>query len=119
VIAGDECAIAVWDEAIDRLGSVLATTVAALDPSTIVLGGGLSRAGATLLEPLREAIARHLPWRGVPRIVPARFADDAGFVGCAIRAWRDLAGLDVGELADVLGTDAWRTSPATSAGGSA
>jgi glucokinase len=116
VADGDECATAVWHEAVDRLGAVLATTVTALDPGTIVLGGGLSRAGATLVEPLREAIARYLTWRSVPRLVPARFADDAGFVGCAIRAWRDLAGLDVVELADALGREGWRTSPVTSAG---
>lgn len=109
VAGGDECAIAVWEEAVDRLGSVLAATVATLDPGTIVLGGGLSRAGATLVEPLRDAIARHLTWRSVPELVPARFADDAGFVGCAIRAWRDLAGLDVDDLADALSGDGWRT----------
>jgi glucokinase len=115
VADGDECATAVWLEAVDRLGSVLATTVTVLDPGTIVLGGGLSRAGATLVDPLRDAIARYLTWRNVPRIVPARFADDAGFVGCAIRAWRDLAGLDVTDLATVLSRDGWRTSAAASA----
>jgi glucokinase len=109
VVDGDDCAVAVWDEAIDRLGSVIAATVAALDPGTIVIGGGLSRAGATLLEPLRAAIAQHLTWRTVPNVVPARFADDAGFIGCAIRAWRDLAGLDVADLAGALAGDGWHT----------
>jgi glucokinase len=106
---GDACAMAVWDEAIDRLGSVIAATVATLDPGTIVIGGGLSRAGATLLEPLRAAIAQHLTWRSVPNVVPARFADDAGFIGCAIRAWRDLAGLDLADLAGGLAGDGWKT----------
>ena len=76
------------------------------------MGGGLSRAGATLTDPLVAAIERHLAWREAPRVVTARFADDAGFVGCAIRAWKDVAGLDVADLAGVLDADTWR-SPRT------
>ena len=85
---GDTDAIAVWNEAMDRIGSVLAATIAALDPGVVVVGGGLSRAGAALTDPLTAAIGTYLPWRSVPPVVRARFVDDAGFIGCAIRAWR-------------------------------
>jgi glucokinase len=101
---GDATASAVWAEAMDRLGGVLAATIAALDPGIVVVGGGLSRAGAELVDTLVPAIGAYLPWRAVPPVVVARFADDAGFVGCAIRAWHDLAGYPIDELAGVLGS---------------
>ena len=109
VAAGDRHATAVWNEAVDRLGSVVAGAIAAIDPGVIVVGGGLSRAGDTLVEPLVASIATHLPWREPPRVTTARFADDAGFVGCAIDAWHHSAGFEVSELAWVLGADDWRT----------
>lgn len=110
VITRDPIAVAVWGEAIDRLAMVLASAIAVADPAVIVLGGGLSRAGASLLEPLGRALADYLPWRTVPPLTTARFADDAGFVGCAIEAWRS-AGRDPEELAALLSTGEWQRTP--------
>lgn len=110
---GDERAAAVWNEAVDRLGSVLASAVVTVDPGVIVLGGGLSRAGAALVNPLVASFATYLPWRDPPRVTVARFADDAGFLGCAVSAWQQAARLDIASLAGVLGSDDWRTPLAT------
>ncbi len=106
---GDARAAAVWNEAIDRLAAVLASAVTVVDPGVVVLGGGLSRAGATLVDPLVAALQSYLPWRVSPRVTTATFADDAGFVGCAICAWHQAADLDIADLAAVLGSDGWRT----------
>lgn len=111
---GDRLARAVWAEAIDRLGTVLATVIAMVDPAVVVIGGGLSRAGDVLVDPLTATVASALAWRQPPPLVPARFADDAGFVGAAINAWQQAAGLDRATLVGVLGDGAWHRRLATS-----
>lgn len=58
--SGDKIAIAVWTEAIERLGAVRAVAVATFDPAVVIVGGGLSRAGTALLLPL-EWCARRRP----------------------------------------------------------
>jgi glucokinase len=90
---GDELAAAVWQEALASLADVLAVGVAMLDPAVIVIGGGMSRAGAALLGPLRAGLTARLPWRPPPALATARFGDEAGWVGAALRA-RSVAGLD-------------------------
>jgi glucokinase len=68
------------------LGVGLAGVAAALDPSCIVIGGGVSGAGSLLLEPARSAFSRTLVGRGFraePEIVLARLGQDAGFIGAA------------------------------------
>jgi glucokinase len=101
---GDTAAQSVWNDAVDALAGVLATTVAVLDFEVLVVGGGLARSGETLTRPLHAAMAARLPWRPVPEVVPARFGADAGFVGAGIEAWR-AAGRDDLDLADAL--DRW------------
>jgi glucokinase len=68
------------------LGVGLAGVAAALDPSCIVIGGGVSGAGSLLLEPARSAFSRTLVGRGFraePELVLARLGQDAGFIGAA------------------------------------
>jgi glucokinase len=104
---GDGVAMAVWDVAIGALARVFSVAVALVDVEVLVVGGGLGRAGSTLLEPLAAAMAQELPWRELPRVVSARFGADAGFVGAALEAWREGAGRDVGELADAVQRAVW------------
>ena len=71
------------------IGRALVTMVAVLDPDVIVLGGGVSDAGAALTTPLQEEFARHYgPYseRPVPRIVIASMGNTAGVVGAAALA---------------------------------
>jgi glucokinase len=86
---GDPDARAVWDETIGFLGTAMAAASALLAPEVIVIGGGLSRAGDRLLGPLAVDIDRRLTFHRKPRLVTARFADEAGCVGAGLWA-RDL-----------------------------
>jgi glucokinase len=107
---GDPIAAGVWRAGVDALANVLAAAVATVDVEIVVIGGGLGRSGETLTTPLAEALTAQLPWRELPRIVTARFAADAGFVGAAIEAWRLAAGRDVCELAAAIESTAWDRS---------
>lgn len=88
---GDPIASAVWTEAIAALADALAAQVVLADPGCIVIGGGLSLAGPTLFDPLREALPSRLTFRAAPPIVPAVLGDRAGMVGAALRTWDALA----------------------------
>ena len=68
-----------------------------LDPGVIVLGGGFSRAGEVLLEPLAERMTAGLAWRERPEVLTSELADEAGRIGAAILAF-GAAGL--GEVID-------------------
>jgi len=90
--AGDQTAIELLAEIGQWLGVGIANLAAAFDPGTFVIGGGVSAAGALLLDPARETFRRQLPGRGYrpeARIVAARMGNDAGLIGAA-----DLARLD-------------------------
>jgi glucokinase len=84
--AGDQAALDLITDVGRWLGVGLANLAAALDPGTIVVGGGVSQAGDLLLTPAREAFARHLTGRGhrpVAQILPAALGPEAGFIGAA------------------------------------
>lgn len=84
--AGDPAAVELLEEAGRWLGLGLANLAAALDPGTIVIGGGVSEAGEMLLRPAREAFGRMLTGRGfrpAARIEPAALGPAAGMVGIA------------------------------------
>lgn len=83
---GDVVAVELVAEVGRWLGVGLANLVAALDPGTVVVGGGASEAGDLLLAPAREALARHLTGRGhrpVPAVRAAALGVSAGLVGAA------------------------------------
>lgn len=87
-LGGDETAIDLLRILGERVGVGLAAIITLLEPETIVLAGGLSRAGDLLLGPAREA-AQRLVVPGVgtsTRIEIARYGADAGVRGAAILA---------------------------------
>ena len=86
LLAGDADALAVWDEALDALAAALAWIASVLAPEAVVIGGGLSRAGDALLDPLSERIPRHLTFQRIPRLLPAALGDRAGCMGAALLA---------------------------------
>ncbi len=57
-LAGDPLALQLTHEAADHLGVAVASLLNLMNPSMVILGGGLSRLGELLLEPLRETAAR-------------------------------------------------------------
>lgn len=84
--AGDAAALAAVAEQGRWLGVGVAGVCAALDPGTVVVGGGLSEAGDLLLGPAREALRQHLlgrDHRPEPRLVAAALGPRAGLVGAA------------------------------------
>ncbi|UQX89833.1 ROK family protein [Jatrophihabitans telluris] len=89
--AGDDAARQVFDEAIQALAIALAGYTMLADPELIVLGGGLSRAGALLIDPLAAELTARLTWREPPRITIGAFAADAGRRGAAQAALRLLS----------------------------
>jgi glucokinase len=83
---GDVVALAAFAEVGRWLGVGLANLVAALDPSLLVVGGGVSVAGRVLLDPARAALARSLvaaEERVIPPVVGAALGPEAGLIGAA------------------------------------
>jgi glucokinase len=90
---GDDVAIRILAEVGWRLGEGIAGLVNILDPDVVVVGGGAIEAGELLLDPARRAFGEsvegpeHRP--DVP-LVAAVMGNDAGAVGAAELAWREL-----------------------------
>lgn len=87
VRAGDAIATAVWDDAVAAVAATAANLAHLFTPQAIVLGGGVSRAGDLLLEPVRAFVAQHGPplRSDAIAVVTADLGDDAGLVGAV--AW--------------------------------
>lgn len=82
--SGDPKALSALHKPVEALGTATAAAVALLDPSLIIIAGGVAEA-CDVLEPLlRPAIDRRLPphLRGVP-IKAARYRSQAGLIGAA------------------------------------
>lgn len=86
----DPAARDVWWEAADALGLALASYTLVLDPALVVLAGGLAAAGATLRDPVRDALTRRLAWRAAPAVEVSPLAGDASLHGAALLARRAL-----------------------------
>jgi glucokinase len=82
---GDDIAVRVIHQVAYHLGLALANLANGLNPEKIVIGGGVSKAGDTLLEPLKEEFAQFTFPRvaqGV-EIVTATLGNNAGVLGGA------------------------------------
>lgn len=90
-IAGDPDAAAVWDSALDALAFALAQIASTIAPEAIVIGGGLSRAGAALFDPLASRLDARLSYQRRPRLVPAQLGAEAGLLGAALLAREQVA----------------------------
>ncbi len=85
---GDRLALQLWEQAGERLGITLASTVNLLNPEWIVFAGGLSRAGSLLLDPVRRTIRKRsfsTPGSAV-RLVISKLDQDLGMVGAGLLA---------------------------------
>ena len=83
--AGDALAVRVWDESTAILGRVVAQVVNVWEPDLVVLGGGVTRAKAPLIEPVREAALRQAmrPAAAATDIVLSRLGPELGVLGAA------------------------------------
>jgi len=93
---GESSCVAVIERITQALGTALAGAVSLLDPSLVLLTGGLSDAADILVPRMADTLRRHLPPRLRDiRIEPGAFGSRAGLVGAAIAAtkggdWWDL-----------------------------
>jgi glucokinase len=81
---GDELARSVFREAGGYIGRAVADMLALLNPSMIIIGGGVSRAGDLLLDPVRQAVRDHAmnpSYLENLQITTAALRDDAGLFG--------------------------------------
>lgn len=89
--AGDVVALAAFNTTAQWLGAGIASLSVILDPSIVVIGGGVVDAGEILLEPTRANMERKMPFSGKhpsPKLVAATLGNDAGLVGVADLARR-------------------------------
>ncbi|WP_053203775.1 ROK family protein [Jiangella muralis] len=86
--AGDGFAREIWAETTDVLGQAVTDLVNVFEPELVVLGGGVTRAGAMLLDPVAEAVARDAmpPAAKAARVVLAGLGDVVCVVGAGVVA---------------------------------
>jgi glucokinase len=79
---------------VDALARAIAGFVHIFNPQVVILGGGVSRAGDVLLEPLRERVNEYLmpSFIGTFEIVVSPLVDRAGVLGAASVALENLRG---------------------------
>lgn len=83
--AGDPLAEQVWASGVAALGRVLASTIETLNPSLVVIGGGVANSGDQLLRPLRTHLASEVRFVDPrPEVLPAELGIRAGVEGAAI-----------------------------------
>ena len=88
---GDPFAVARFAELGDWLGQGVATLTAVLDPTVVVIGGGVSEAGDLLLEPVRRSYAANVTGHGhrpMLEIRQAQLGNAGGMIGVADLARR-------------------------------
>ena len=85
---GDALAQEVIARAMTYLGIGMVNLVNIFNPEMIVVGGGLSKMGNLLFDPVRQVVKdRAFPLLAqAVRVVPAKLGDDAGILGAAIFA---------------------------------
>lgn len=83
---GDALAREVMDETAMWVGIGVANLIQLYNPEVVIIGGGISQAGALLFDPIQRTVnwrARMVP-ASTARIVPAALGDDAGIYGGAV-----------------------------------
>ncbi|MBI3616512.1 MAG: ROK family protein [Candidatus Omnitrophica bacterium] len=82
---GDRLARETWSRVGTQIGLVLTGVVNLLNPERIVIGGGISKAGRWLFEPMRRTVReRAMRGPGKVSIVPAQLGSSAGLIGAAL-----------------------------------
>ena len=82
----DPVATKVYARYIDQMAQAIANIVNFLDPEVIVIGGGVSKAGSFLLDPLRREYSKYVIYneQPMPEIKLAVLGAEAGIIGAAM-----------------------------------
>jgi len=88
---GDPFASGVWSQATYYLGIGITNVVNGLNPRLVILGGGVTRAGDMLFEPVRKVVRERAmkPLSADVEIIPATSGDLFGLVGAVAVAVQD------------------------------
>ena len=86
---GDMIASAVWTETTDLLGQAITDLVNILEPDAVILGGGVTRSGAMLLDPVRDIVKTTAmgPARQAVDVMLAGLGDEVCVVGAGAIAF--------------------------------
>jgi len=89
---GDDVAAEVLAETAHYLGIGIANLIQLYNPQILVIGGGIAQAGPKLFEPLMRTVRSraHMVPASTCRVVRSRLAGDAGVIGAAVLAMRQL-----------------------------
>lgn len=81
--AGDACARALRDHALQVWSALAVSLIHAYDPERLILGGGVMASGEAILPAIRDHVERHAhtPW-GKVRVVVGELGDHAALLGC-------------------------------------
>jgi glucokinase len=84
-LEGDEIAKDIYERAGFYIGIAAANMCVALGPRRIIIGGGVSRAGDLLLNPIRRTVNERVTVMPVDQVevVQSQLADNAGVIGVA------------------------------------
>ena len=74
----------VWSAAVESIAFALNAYINILAPEVIILGGGVSKAGDALLEPIEKYLDGRITFQRRPKIVIAELGDHAGMIGSGI-----------------------------------
>lgn len=87
---GDNTAIAVVNRYIEYVGAGLVSVLNIFQPEIIIIGGGISKEGSYLLDPVRDYVYRrdYNKFMKRTKIEPASLFNDAGIIGAALSAHR-------------------------------
>ncbi len=82
---GDTLALKIRDRVVTALARAIAGFVHIFNPQVVIIGGGVSRAGDVLFEPLRKEVKFYLmpSFIGTFKILQSPLVDDAGVLGAA------------------------------------
>jgi glucokinase len=85
---GDPLAQAIWTETVELLGQAVTDFVNIIEPDVVVLGGGVTRSGAQLLDPVRRIVADGAmePAARAVRVELAALGDAVCVVGAGVLA---------------------------------
>lgn len=96
---GDALATALWNETTDVLGQAITDLVNVFEPELVVIGGGVTRSGDQLLDPIRTIVFRDAmrPAAAAVRVELAGLGDEVCVVGAGALATDLLTSLTPGE----------------------
>ena len=85
-LGADTVARQVWQDAVEALADAIGILSLVVGPALVVIGGGLSRAGERLLDPLRVALGERATVVHPAAVAASALGDRGGVIGAALLA---------------------------------